>query len=135
MAQNPEMYPQGLKKNPIKVVSPNGKTVKQFNSYREAIDNVDNMKGLIGKEYRNSEGGGSAYADAESQAKREGFKPANNMAMGSYASKMLASQDAMSQRNADFMAKTGAVKSDFKPYQSVLPTLSKQIMKENGKRK
>jgi hypothetical protein len=135
MAQNPEMYPQGLKKNPIKVVSPNGKTVKQFNSYREAIDNVDNMKGLIDKEYRNSEGGGSAYANAELQAKHEGFKPANNMAMGSYASKTLASQDAISQRNADFMAKTGAVKSDFKPYQSVLPTLSKQIMKENAKRK
>lgn len=120
-----EQYPQGLKKNPIKVVSPNGKTVKQFNSYREAIDNIDNMKGLIQKEYYGPLGGGSEYDDAESQAKREGFKPADNMAMGSYASKMLASQDAMKQRNANFMAKTG----------SVLPTLSKQIMKENGKRK
>jgi molybdenum-dependent DNA-binding transcriptional regulator ModE len=131
MAQNPEMYPQGLKKNPIKILSPDGKTVKQLNSYREALDHIDNMKQLLGKEYRNAEGGGSAYADAEAQAKREGFKPANNMAMGSYASKMNALHEAMNQRNEEFMAKTAAKK----PAYNGQSTMSKLMEVKNPKRK
>ena len=90
MPQNSEMYPQGLKKNPIRVYSPSNKQVMQFNSYREALDNYDKMVSLSNKEYRKPEGSGGGYKAENDKAKTEGFKNAESVNMGPYTSALQA---------------------------------------------
>lgn len=110
MPQNSEMYPQGLKKNPIRVYSPSNKQVMQFNSYREALDNYDKMVSLSNKEYRKPEGSGGGYKAENDKAKTEGFKNAESVNMGPYTSKAFAVKDAMKEHNSNWMAKTAAKK-------------------------
>lgn len=127
----PEQYPQGLKKNPIRVYSPTNKQVMQFNSYREAMDNYDKMVSLSNKEYRKPEGSGGAYKAENDKAKTEGFKNADSVAMGPYTSKAFAVKDAMQQHNSNFMAKTAAKK----PAYNGQSTMSKLMDVKNLKRK
>jgi len=132
-----EKYPQGLKKNPIKVVNPNG-SITKYNSYREAMDVTDNMGKAVANEHFSPLGGQDAFAKADKQARKQGYDRPNLGGLEPVMDKLRTTGDTVEKHNADWMTKTASKKSgdnSFKPYQSVLPTLSKQIMKENGKRK
>jgi len=131
MPQNPEMYPQGLKKNPIRVYSPSNKQVMQFNSYREAMDNYDKMISLSNKEYRKPEGSGGGYKSENDKAKAEGFKNAESVNMGPYTSKAFAVKDAMQQHNSNWMAKTASKKPAYKGQS----TMSKLMDVKNPRKK
>jgi hypothetical protein len=65
-------YPQGMRNKPISVSSPTGNIVKQFNSYREAIDYADKFDDMRLRGDRDIR----PKQDAEDvKAVKEGFPP------------------------------------------------------------
>lgn len=104
-----EKYPQGLKKNPIKIVNPNG-SITKFNSYREAMDNTDNMGKTMANEYFSPLGGQDAFAKADKQARVEGYNRPNPGGLEPVMDKLRNTRQSIEKRNADFMAKTAAKK-------------------------
>lgn len=104
-----QKYPQGLKKNPIKVVNPNG-TVTKYNSYREAIDVTDNMGKAVANEHFSPLGGQEPYAKADKQAIKEGYSQDNAGILEPVMNKLKNTIDTVDKRNANWMAKTAAKK-------------------------
>jgi hypothetical protein len=125
-----QKYPQGLKKNPIKVMNPDG-SVQTFNSYREAMDAHEDMADLLHKEYYDPKGGGDAYQKANNKATKQGYNNYNAGAMEPFANKVLNTRTSVEKRNADFMAKTAAKK----PAYAGQSTMSKLMDVKNPKRK
>jgi hypothetical protein len=133
----PEQYPQGLKKNPIVIKNAAGKPVRSFNSYREAIDATDAMKvanSAYDPHYKERwEIAGKKQA-SNKQASVEGFVapkvgPFGSVDAGSSTQgKINAYDSAIGNRNQSWMNSVSGAKS-------TLPSLTKQIMIANGKRK
>jgi hypothetical protein len=70
MAQ--EKYPQGMRNKPISVSSPTGNIVKQFNSYREAMDYTDKFDEMRLRSDRDIRPKQNAE---DVKAEKEGFPP------------------------------------------------------------
>jgi len=132
-----QKYPQGLKKNPIVIKNAAGKPVRSFNSYREAIDAVDAMKATnsaYDPHYRERwEIAGKKQA-SNKQALAEGFTAPKVGAFGNVDAgsatqgKINAYDNAITNRNQSWMNAVSGAKS-------TLPSLTKQIMIANAKRK
>ena len=125
-----EKYPQGLKKNPIKIVNPNG-SITKYNSYREAMDDADNTGQAVANEYFSPLGGQDAYAKADKQARKEGYDRPNLGGLEPVMDKLRTTRDSIEKRNADWMAKTAAKK----PAYNGQSTMSKLMDVKNPKRK
>lgn len=125
-----EKYPQGLKKNPIKIVSPNG-SITKFNSYREAIDNTDNMGQAMANENWSPLGGQAEFAKADKQARVEGYDLPNAGMLEPVMNKLRNARESIEKRNVDFMAKTAAKK----PAYNGQSTMSKLMNVKNPKKK
>jgi hypothetical protein len=122
-------YPQGLKKNPLKVINPDG-SVKKYNSYLEAMDADQNMTRALMNEHYSPLGGQDEFAKANNQATNEGYTPWDAGNMEPLANKVFNTRRSIEGRNADWMAKT-AVK---KPAYSGQSTVSKLMGVKNPKR-
>jgi hypothetical protein len=107
-----QKYPQGLKKNPIKVVNPNG-TVTKYNSYREAMDASDNMGKAVMNEHFSPLGGQEPYDKADKQARKEGYDRPNLGGLEPVMDKIRTTRGTVEKRNADWMAKTAAKKPSY----------------------
>jgi len=125
-----QRYPQGLKKNPIKIVHPDG-SVTKYNSYREAMDDVDNTGKAVANEYFSPLGGQDAYAKADKQARKEGYDRPNLGGLEPVMDKLRTTRDSIEKRNADWMAKTARKK----PSYAGQSTMSKLMDVKNPKRK
>jgi hypothetical protein len=125
-----QKYPQGLKKNPIKVVNPDG-SVKKYNSYREAMDADQNMTRALMNEHYSPLGGQEAFAKANNQATSEGYNRWDAGNMEPIANKIFNTRRSTEGRNAEWMAKTAAKK----PAYNGQSTMSKLMDVKNLKRK
>jgi hypothetical protein len=125
-----QKYPQGLKKNPIKVVNPNG-TITKYNSYREAMDATDSMGKAVMNEHFSPLGGQDAYSKADKKAIKEGYDRAEPGGLEPVVNKIRNTSNTVEKRNADWMAKTAAKK----PTYSGQSTMSKLMDVKNPKKK
>ena len=123
-------YPQGLKKNPLRVINPDG-SVKKYNSYLEAMDADQNMTRALMNEHYSPLGGQDAFEKANNQATNEGYNRWDAGNMEPLANKVFNTRRSIEGRNADWMAKTAAKK----PAYSGQSTVSKLMDVKNPKRK
>lgn len=127
-----EKYPQGLKKNPIKIVHPDG-SITKYNSYREAMDDADNTGKAVANEYFSPLGGQDAYAKADKQARKEGYDRPNLGGLEPVMDKLRTTRDSIEKRNADWMAKTATKKPSY-PSQGKMSKLMEQDLKKKGRK-
>jgi hypothetical protein len=128
-----ERYPQGLKKNPIVLSNAAGKPVRKFNSYREAIDYNDAMKATnnaYDPHYQERWANDAQKKASNAQALAEGFKAPK---IGGFTD-----SDLGSPTQGKINALSGAIRNRNQAWmgtQSTLPSLTKQIMVANNKRR
>jgi hypothetical protein len=125
-----QKYPQGLKKNPIKVVNPDG-SVKKFNSYLEAMNADETMTKALANEHYSPLGGQDVFEKNNKQAIKEGYDRYEPGNFEPIANKILNTRQSIEGRNADWMAKTAAKKPAYKGQS----TMSKLMDVKNPKRK
>ena len=126
-------YPQGLKKNPIKVVNPNG-SITKYNSYREAMDATDSMGKAVMNEHFSPLGGQDAYSKADKKAIKEGYDRAEPGGLEPVVNKIRNTSDTVEKRNADWMSKTAAKKPSY-PSQGKMSKLMEEDFKKKAGQK
>ena len=128
-----DKYPQGLKKNPIKVRNPNG-SVTKYNSYREAMDATDKMGKAVMNEHFNPLGGQDAFTKADKQAVKEGYDRNEPGGLEPVVNKIRNTSDTVEKRNADWMAKTATKKPSYASQGKMSKLMEEDLKKRAGRK-